>query len=240
MDIRELFKKRQIPDPSPEESVSKKSRKEDNDEDSSQSDADAGPSQILEESRQDPIAQVTTTESRTTPGPKDLSQLPDDGPYRKPKSQGKLVCRQNKFGRRFSPQWLDDYKWLEYSEVESAAYCFLCRHFSSKTEGVFIATGFDSWTKCYGQDPKINRLIGHQASYDHSVSDAKYKAFRDTQKSGKTVIDALDEAHREEVEKNRIYLKLIVDTLRLTAIQNIAQRGHRNRTMTIHKTEGTF
>ena len=39
--------------------------------------------------------------------------------------------------------------------------------------------------------------------------------------------DLIDEQHKMAVEKNREYIKTIADTLRLTAIQNIAQRGHR-------------
>ena len=45
-------------------------------------------------------------------------------------------------------------------------------------------------------------------------------------KEESTVLTHLSDAHREKVESNRRYMKVIVETLLFTAQQNIAQRGH--------------
>ena len=45
--------------------------------------------------------------------------------------------------------------------------------------------------------------------------------------ANQTVSSLLNEEHARLVERNRSYLKIMADTLRLTAVQNIAQRGHR-------------
>ncbi|KAJ6604045.1 hypothetical protein Bhyg_15838, partial [Pseudolycoriella hygida] len=50
-------------------------------------------------------------------------------------------------GRCFRVDWFQNFKWLEYSIVRDAAFCFPCRMFApthpkSKT---FAITGFNSW-----------------------------------------------------------------------------------------------
>ena len=40
-------------------------------------------------------------------------------------------------------------------------------------------------------------------------------------------MECMDESHREKVRKDRNYIMLLADILRLTALQNISQRGHR-------------
>ena len=45
--------------------------------------------------------------------------------------------------------------------------------------------------------------------------------------TGRTVIDMVDSEHRKQVLENRHYLKTVAEVLRLTAVQNISQRGHR-------------
>ena len=55
-----------------------------------------------------------------------------------------------------------------------------------------------------------------------------------------TVTSLLNECHAKLVERNRSYLKIIADTLRLTAVQNIAQRGHRESTTDDDNNRGNF
>ena len=45
--------------------------------------------------------------------------------------------------------------------------------------------------------------------------------------ANQTVTSLLNEDQKKLVERNRSHLKIIADTLRLTAVQNIAQRRHR-------------
>ena len=55
-----------------------------------------------------------------------------------------------------------------------------------------------------------------------------------------TVSCLLNEGHARLVERNRSYLKIIADTLRLTAVQNIAQRGHRESNTDDDNNSGNF
>lgn len=41
------------------------------------------------------------------------------------------------------------------------------------------------------------------------------------------MIDQLSQEHRKQIEDNRDYIKTLAEVLLLTAMQNIAQRGHR-------------
>ena len=44
-----------------------------------------------------------------------------------------------------------------------------------------------------------------------------------------TVVSLIDSEHVKQVAENRHYLKTVAEVLRLTAMQDIAQRGHRER-----------
>ena len=110
-------------------------------------------------------------------------------------------------------------------------YGFTCRHFSKINDKYaacpFIIQGFGLWKKCTGENQKDNRLTKHKNSLLHLDSTARYKAYMETKLSQKTVTSLLKDDLHQFVKKNREYIKIIVDILRLTAIQNIGQRGHR-------------
>ena len=55
-----------------------------------------------------------------------------------------------------------------------------------------------------------------------------------------TVSSLLNEGHARLVERNRSYLKIIANTLRWTAVQNIAQRGHRESNTDDDNNSGNF
>ena len=83
-------------------------------------------------------------QSKTFPGPKDISQSPDNGPV-----QPGLNCLFNfptSHDRRFVPEWYKKYPWLEYSACEDKVYCFTCHHFSTINDKCaacpFVTEGF--------------------------------------------------------------------------------------------------
>lgn len=53
-----------------------------------------------------------------------------------------------------------------------------------------------------------------------------YKVYLESKQQNKTMMAHISEAHRQLVQCNREYIKILADTLHLTAAQNIAQRGH--------------
>lgn len=69
---------------------------------------------------------------------------------------------------------------------------------------------------------KLNR---HQKSLSHLSSFTKFQLFIQTEKTG-TVHTQLSTAHKDFIEKNRNYLKVIIDILIYLARQGIALRGH--------------
>lgn len=159
------------------------------------------------------------------PGPVDISQSSADGPTqpKRKKSDYKLTD-----GRRFNPDLFKQFKWLEYSVYADRVYCFTCRHFHGP-DGAFVSDGFNNWKKLSGSTTKENRLLRHKSSESHVRCTEAFNSYRTMSLGGKTVIDMLDSGHREMVAKNRRYIKTIIDILRLTAVQNLAQRGHRER-----------
>ena len=57
--------------------------------------------------------------------------------------------------RYFNPDWFKMYSWLEYFVEKDAAFCFPCRHFSTKSgraEDTFTKKGFRNWKKATGKE----------------------------------------------------------------------------------------
>ncbi|XP_028415016.1 zinc finger MYM-type protein 1-like [Dendronephthya gigantea] len=167
--------------------------------------------------------QKTLTNAR----PRDISLLPDDGPMQP--GLKKEFHFPKTHGRRFTLEWFKKFPWLEYSVCEDKVYCFTCRHFSmvaKNTSRPFVTEGFCQWKKCTGESQQNNRLLKHKNS-QLPVDSTTGKAYMESKLANQTVTSLLNEGHNKLVERNRNYLKIIADTLRLTAVQNIAQQGHR-------------
>lgn len=165
---------------------------------------------------------------KVSPGPKDLSQLPSDGA-----TQPILRCYPHhvigKKQRRFASEWFKSYSWLEYSQSADAAFCFPCRHFHSdqnKSE-VFTVIGFRAWNRATGKNPKRNTFLQHKNSDDHLTAVVMCESFKSLSGKNETVLSLIDDDHVKQVAANRHYLKTVAEVLRLTAMQDLAQRGHR-------------
>ncbi|KAK6179088.1 hypothetical protein SNE40_011524 [Patella caerulea] len=160
------------------------------------------------------------------PGPLDISSSPEQGPHQ-PKC---ITFAQNSQGRRFNPDWYNTHPWLEYSVGKRQAFCCPCRHFAgSSTSGVsggaFLSEGEDGWGKGTGLNKKDNQLLKHEHSQGHEVSVVRYNSCRQTEKSGKTVMDFLDEGHRKAVKTNSDYIKIIADVLPLDGCSKYGTEG---------------
>ena len=55
---------------------------------------------------------------------------------------------------------------------------------------------------------------------------ARWVDHRMQKKTKSSLLTHISDAHKEQVAKNRQYLRVIIETLLFTAKQNIAQRGH--------------
>ena len=73
---------------------------------------------------------------------------------------------------------------------------------------------------------KTERLKKHHMSATHQEAMTKWIAYRSSLRQQTSVLKQFQSAHQEYVEKNRKYLKVIMESLYFTAQQNNVQRGH--------------
>lgn len=154
----------------------------------------------------------------------DISSRPYDDPRRPvlQKYPSKPFGNQHK---SFNKSWMDQYMWLEYSMSKDAAFCFACRHFLKQShrfhiEPAFTSNGFSNWRKASAS------LKNHHESMGHKFAMEAWSEFKQTQTSGSKIGNMLDKGHSALVMENRRYMKAVVESLRYTACQGIAQRGH--------------
>lgn len=67
----------------------------------------------------------------------------------------------------------------------------------------------------------------HAKSEQHINAMYAWSQFKRGIETNTSMLDALDEGKQKKIAENQVYIKTIADVLRLTAVQNIAQRGHR-------------
>lgn len=117
----------------------------------------------------------------------------------------KLFGKQN---RSSSSKYYKEYTWIEYSQNKDLVFCFYCRNFGagSNSEEVFTKSGFKDWKK---NSEKLNK---HSKSSYHLLSLAKYKDYQNTKKTGNVHVQ-MSNAYKEEIEKNRKYMLMIIDAV---------------------------
>ena len=67
-------------------------------------------------------------------------------------------------------------------------------------------------------------------SEEHCFAVDKYEGYTALKAKRENVVNMIDAKHKKQVEENHHYLKSICEVLRLAAKQNLALRGHRERT----------
>lgn len=116
--------------------------------------------------------------------------------------------------RKFNPKWYKLYPWLDYESHKDRCVCFSCRKFENDPSFVF-----DNWKK-------PEKLQKHTNSEKHITSMTKWALFKASQLRNTSVLHQLSNAHKEHVESNRKYLKIIIECLVHNLQQNIPLRGH--------------
>lgn len=153
----------------------------------------------------------------------DISKSPEEGPHQ-PVLQKYPMRKCGSQHRPFNRSWYESHSWLEYSETKDAAYCFVCRHFRQnvgRTETAFTKDGFTNWKNA------TQTFKTHETSMGHKYAMQDWVESKNRVKQGSTIKTMLDEGHLKTVRENRRYLAAVIDSLRFTACQEIAQRGHR-------------
>ena len=91
--------------------------------------------------------------------------------------------------------------------------CYPCQKFSHNA-----SFQFSNWKK-------PERLKKHSQSKDHNLSMEKWLNYQINKSRNASILTQINEGYRATVTENRNYLKVIIETLVFTAMQNIAQRG---------------
>lgn len=131
--------------------------------------------------------------------------------------------------RRFNSEWYKEFKWLEYCISRDAAFCFPCRMFGSsvigecRPEKTFTEIGFQDWRHARGSTTGI--LKGHNDSKSHKAASVAWDQFKASCEYG-TVAEQLGSTRAEQVQKNRHYIKTVIEVLLLTCKQEISLSGH--------------
>ncbi|XP_050064153.1 zinc finger MYM-type protein 1-like, partial [Aphis gossypii] len=131
--------------------------------------------------------------------------------------------------RGFLKHYYDTYKWIEYSPVKNAAFCFPCRIFkgnslnSSQIDLAFSTRGYTNWKNA------TKAFNNHQKSKVHNYSSESMFKFVE----GNSIDIAIDEGKKlqlsqqeQERLKNRDFFKRLIDIIILLAKSGKPFRGH--------------
>ena len=118
-----------------------------------------------------------------------------------------------KWSRDFKYEWFERYPWLSYDEEFKIARCFSCEKFLKDS-----SFRYNNWKK-------PERLLKHGQSQMLSLGMLKWIDAKRTEADKTTILSLMESEHAKSVEENRRYLKLIIETLMFTAVQNISIRG---------------
>lgn len=122
-----------------------------------------------------------------------------------------------KNARSFHLQWLDNFKWLEYSVSKDAAFCFPCRAFG--VPGKFTIEGFRNWKKAM---EKKNGLYQHEESASHIKAASSWEEKRLRVGNDAVISTLLSTAI---LEKRRFYVKSIIECIYFLIENELAFRG---------------
>lgn len=134
---------------------------------------------------------------------------------------------QGKKSRAFNSTWYKEYPWIEYSQSQNSAHCFVCRHFSlpSAPQSAFTSSsGFANWKKALYKD---GGFAMHSKSEHHVNAMLAWSDYKRGAESNTSLLKSINKDYQKRVKENRDYIKTVADVLLLTATQNIPQRGHR-------------
>lgn len=148
-------------------------------------------------------------------------------------------------GRSFNNSWMyktlnnnekNIRKWLFYSEEMNALYCFPCLLFSKTHSSLFSQQncGFSKWKHL---NP---RIPNHESSLDHINSYTSWKIFERNLKASNTIDDNFQTAIKNEIQKWRHILKVILRCVLFCAKNNLALRGSKENLIDGNLSRGIF
>ncbi|XP_023735201.2 uncharacterized protein LOC111883070 [Lactuca sativa] len=132
-----------------------------------------------------------------------------------------------KHPRRFKYSWFNIFpNWLEYSPTTHASYCFICYIFNDKPSvchgyDAFTVKGFDNWKKVNdGKNCAFLKLIGCSQPRNVVVF------VENLMNQAAHIENIIVKQNEAQILKNRLRLKVSIDTVRWLTFQACALRGH--------------
>ncbi|XP_074300401.1 uncharacterized protein LOC141631660 [Silene latifolia] len=128
--------------------------------------------------------------------------------------------------RRFKAYWYNQYDWLEYSEQNDAAFCFVCYLFRDSTSSPgndsFVDGGFRKWRKAL---ERFKRHVGGVGSA-HNEAKEKFEHFINQKTS---IIEKVDKVSSKTKTLYKARLVYSLQCLRFLLKQGLAFRGHNEK-----------
>ena len=158
----------------------------------------------------------------TTANVLDLSLSRDVGPKQPLLSKyPQSECGKQK--RSFCSSWYERFPFIEYSVQGDSVFCFICRHFpsrSTKSDPSFVTDGFKKWKK-------FTSIVEKHVNCDsHALSMTYYSSWKSAKTSG-SVVFQLDSHADRVIISNRDVVTTLSRIGILCARHGIALRGHR-------------
>ena len=146
--------------------------------------------------------------------PSDIASGPNEKPVQPSRSTVRfpptLVGTKKRY---FNPDWFKTYSWLEYSVERDAAFCFPCRHFSTKSgraEDTFTKESFRDWKHATGKE---GVLQGHASCLTHIQTVSSWHEYKQNEECGTSVVSRLDSERNEQICLNRHYLRSVAEVI---------------------------
>lgn len=122
--------------------------------------------------------------------------------------------------RSFQLQWLQRYKWIEYSISRDAVFCNICRQFGKNIQDCkFVTTGYSAWKTALSKDKGFER---HNNSAEHLHAISIQIEQRKRIESGTSVSELVNTS---VLEKRRYYCKSIIEVIMFLVGNRLALRG---------------
>ncbi|XP_073066009.1 uncharacterized protein [Primulina eburnea] len=126
--------------------------------------------------------------------------------------------------RRFQSSWFQKYPWLEFSIAKQSAFCFPCYVFDTNSAqfDTFTVKGFKNWKRVNCKNCPFKRHEGDGNSR-HSFAMRKWG---DLKNLDQHIDRRLEKQSSEQIERNRLLLKVSIESVKFLAMQGCAFRGH--------------
>lgn len=130
--------------------------------------------------------------------------------------------------RRFKVEWVKNHPWLHYSVSEDGVYCKACAIFAPgdirrQKLGLFVTKPFQIWTK------QSSAFTSHEAHQYHQDAMTRMVSFRDACSTPtQSVACRLNKERKEQVARNTLVVKSLLECVFFCGKQGLPFRGHRD------------